>query len=84
MMVFSLRDSRGSRPPTDLFVRYPLDFEALWRDARVVDVDGVSIRIAAPPYLVAMKRTAGRPNDQEDIAALLRIDPWGGGEDEPK
>jgi hypothetical protein len=84
MMVFSLWDSRSARPPIDLFVRYPLDFEALWRNARVVDLEGVSIRIAAPSHLVAMKRTAGRPKDQEDIAALLRIDPSSGGEDEPK
>lgn len=47
VMVFSLGDSRGSRPLIDLFARYPLDFEALWRDARVVDVEGVSNRIAA-------------------------------------
>lgn len=84
MMVFSLWDSRGSRPPIDLFARYPLDFEALWRDARVVDLDGVAIRVAAPAHLVAMKRLAARPKDQEDIAALLRIDPSSGGEGEPK
>jgi hypothetical protein len=44
-----------------------------------VDLEGTSIRIAASSHLVAMKRTVGRPKDQEDIAALLRIDPssWG-------
>jgi hypothetical protein len=84
MMVFSLWDSRGARPPIDLFARYPLDFEALWRDARLVDLDGITIRIAAPAHLVAMKRNAARPKDHDDVAALLRIDPSSGGQDEPK
>jgi hypothetical protein len=84
MMVFSLWDSRGSRPPIDLFARYPLDFEALSRDAPAADLDSISIRIASPPHLVATKRSAGRPRDHDDIAALLRIDPSIGVPDEPK
>jgi hypothetical protein len=50
----------------------------MWRDARVVDLEGVPIRISAPPYLVAVKHSAGLPNDEEHIAALLRFDPSSG------
>ena len=70
MMVFSFWDTHEERPNVDLFVRYPLDFERLWTRARVVDVDGAEIRIAAPQHLAAMKRAAGRDKDIADIRAM--------------
>ena len=37
----------------------------------VVDLDGVSVAIAGLDDLISMKRAAGRPSDERDIAALL-------------
>ncbi len=76
MMVFSLWDSLERRPTVDLFVSYPLDFELLWREATVVELDHGQVRVAAPRHLAIMKRLAGRPKDLDDIRAL-GLDPEG-------
>jgi hypothetical protein len=70
MMVFSLWDTIEQRPTVDLFVSYPLDFELLWREATVVELENAAVRVAAPRHLAIMKRLAGRPKDREDIRAL--------------
>lgn len=48
-------------------------YEGLRRRAERVDLDGVSVLVASPDDLIAMKRTAGRAIDQTDIAALEAI-----------
>ena len=70
MMVFSFWDVAQRRAQVDIFVRYPLDFEALWSQATRVLIDGREVRLASPIHLVRMKREAGRPRDLEDIRAL--------------
>lgn len=82
MRVFSFWDTTGQRAQVDVFVRYPLAFEALWRDATHVSLDGVDLRLASPAHLVRMKREAGRPKDIEDIRAL-GFDPEAADVDEP-
>lgn len=48
-------------------------YEGLRRRAERVELDGVSVLVASPDDLIAMKRIAGRPVDQTDIAALEAI-----------
>jgi len=48
-------------------------YESLRRRADRVDIDGFSVLVASPDDLIAMKRAAGRPVDQIDIAALEAI-----------
>jgi hypothetical protein len=45
-------------------------YAALRRRADVVDLDGVSVRIASLEDLIAMKRAAGRPQDKIDVESL--------------
>ena len=45
-------------------------YAALRRRADVVELDGQPVRIASLEDLIAMKRAAGRPQDQIDIEAL--------------
>jgi hypothetical protein len=45
-------------------------YAALRRRADVVDLDGVSVRVASLEDLLAMKRAAGRPQDEVDIESL--------------
>lgn len=40
-----------------------------------VDFDGISLSIASLDDLIAMKRASGRPQDLEDIAALIAANP---------
>jgi predicted nucleotidyltransferase len=49
------------------------NYERLRRNAERVDLDGFSALVASPDDLIAMKRAAGRPQDQTDIAALEAI-----------
>jgi uncharacterized nucleotidyltransferase DUF6036 len=48
-------------------------YERLRRRAERIDLDGFSVLVASPDDLIAMKRAAGRPQDQLDIAALEAI-----------
>lgn len=51
----------------------PLDFESVERAAIMAVVRGVSMRFAGLEALVAFKRLAGRPLDQQDLEALEAI-----------
>ena len=73
MMVFQLWDPRNSERSVDIFVREPMDFPLMLADAVVKDFDGVPIRIASIPDLIAMKQIAGRRHDLDDIEALREI-----------
>ena len=48
-------------------------YEKLRRGAVRVDLDGFTVLVAGADDLIAMKRTAGRPQDLIDIAALEAI-----------
>lgn len=48
-------------------------YEALKAHAMRIDFDGFEILIASIEHLLAMKRAAGRPQDQLDIEALTAI-----------
>lgn len=73
MRVFSLRDRANPLREVDLFVESPLEFEGLWTRADLTDLGNVSVRVAAIPDLITLKRMAGRPQDLADIEALEEI-----------
>jgi len=56
----------------DLFADPPGSpgYPALRRHADIVDLDGVSVRIASLEDLIGMKRATGRPQDEVDIESL--------------
>lgn len=69
MMVFQLYSDQV-RTTVDIFVRYPVDFDALWADGTRIDLPDSSLRIASIDHLIQMKRQAGRPQDLIDIEKL--------------
>jgi predicted nucleotidyltransferase len=72
MKVFSLHSSTPG-PSVDLFVRHPIPFEDLWSRAVSMDLGGVEVKICSIDDLIALKRSAGRPQDLADIEQLARI-----------
>ncbi len=72
-MVFPMIDRKNPMRSVDLFARYPLDFDALWSRADVIDLNGIGVRVASIDDLIAMKRDAGRPLDLDDVSHLERI-----------
>jgi hypothetical protein len=72
MVVFQMYHDR-LRMTVDVFVRYPIDFEALWSDAMEAQLSHTRVRVASIPHLVQMKQEVGRPQDLADVAVLLEI-----------
>lgn len=73
MKVFSMHDPDRPLVEVDLFVEPPIAFEELVARAEWIAIGERRVRVASIADLIAMKRAAGRPKDQEDIAALEAI-----------
>jgi hypothetical protein len=73
MQVLSFYDPQHLAREVDVFVAYPLDFEALVARAVPTAVGDRLVPVAATDHLIEMKRAAGRPRDLDDIEALQRI-----------
>lgn len=74
LTVFSLHDPDDPRREVDVFAEEPLPFAGLLARARLVEVGGVEVSVASRGDLIAMKQTAGRPQDLADIAALEALE----------
>ena len=73
MQVFPLWDPGNPLRSVDVFIREPVPFAALRRDAVAKDLDGVAVPVASIAHLIEMKQAAGRPRDLEDIDKLRQI-----------
>lgn len=75
MTVFSLHSPAHARTELDLFLEPPFDFERAYGDAVQQSVgSGTTATFVSRGDLIAMKRAAGRPQDQIDIDELERGD----------
>ncbi len=72
IMNITLRTDLGS---VDLFgeLAGAGSFEQLWNDAILLDLDGLSVRVASIRSLIAMKRAAGRPKDLSHLMELEQM-----------
>lgn len=57
----------------DLFLEPPFPFDDAWADAHTETVGGTALHFISLHRLVAMKRSAGRAKDLEDIRQLTLI-----------
>lgn len=73
LMVFSLWSPDAPTTEIDLFVEMPLEFSAAFARAEWVALGSTKVPVLALRDLIALKRSAGRPKDLEDIVALERI-----------
>lgn len=57
----------------DVFVKYHITFNDLWRDSVEIRVGETRARVASLEHLLQAKRTTGRPHDLMDVEGLLAI-----------
>lgn len=73
MTVFSLWQPEHPGFAVDLFVREPFDFDAVYRRALRVPLQGVQVTVVSRKDLLEMKRATGRAQDLADIEALSEL-----------
>jgi Nucleotidyl transferase AbiEii toxin, Type IV TA system len=73
MTVFSLWSPELPATEIDLFAAEPLPFEAAHARALRADLGATTATVASLADLIALKRSAGRPQDLEDVSALEAI-----------
>jgi hypothetical protein len=83
LTVFSLFSDRHPATEIDLFVEPPFDFESVYARAERFELaPGLQATFVGLADLLDMKRTAGRPQDRQDLEALLALPPPEGGMNE--
>jgi predicted nucleotidyltransferase len=74
MIVLKLWSDEHRRTPVDIFVYEPFPFAAEAKQAQSLELfAGVSAPVVSLETLLAMKRSAGRPQDLIDIEELQRL-----------
>jgi hypothetical protein len=73
MKVFALWSDAFPGTDVDLFAAEPVPFGELRARAKQAALATTAVTIASIPDLIEMKRTAGRPQDLADVAALEAI-----------
>lgn len=74
MIVFSLYRDAGEVTEVDLFITAPFPFDDAWRDRYLAEVDdGITAPFIDLARLCAMKESAGRPKDIEDVRILRSL-----------
>jgi hypothetical protein len=81
LVVLSLWSPSFPATELDLFASEPFAFEPAYARALRADLGSVVATVAALPDLIALKRSAGRPQDLEDVRALEALVNDSGGQD---
>ena len=73
LQVFSLWHPNLLGFEVDIFVESPMPFDELYSRAASAQIGDTAVCVASIDDLIAMKRSAGRLLDQEDIDVLIRL-----------
>jgi predicted nucleotidyltransferase len=73
LMVFSFDDPSSPLFSIDIFAFYPMDYEELFSQSVLKQIDGFSVRISSIEHLILMKEKANRPQDILDISILKKL-----------
>lgn len=73
LLVMSFFNPNNAMLEVDLFVDYPIPKNDLWKSSKLIDIDGVNVRVCSIDHLIEMKLAAGRPKDLEDVRILREI-----------
>ena len=73
LKAFTFQDVNDPLRQVDLVLDSPMPFAEIERAAQHISAVGLSLLVAAPRTLIAMKQGTGRAQDEADIDALERI-----------
>jgi predicted nucleotidyltransferase len=73
MQVFAFIDVRDPAVLVDVMTSYPIAYQDLKSRSRVVEIDGIVVRISSVEDLIAVKTRAGRPQDLQDVSRLKEL-----------
>jgi hypothetical protein len=73
MMVFSLYDVKNPFFLLDIFVEEPFDFDAVYKQRKIIKLEDAGIPVVPIEELIRMKEKSNRPQDQADIFYLKKI-----------
>jgi hypothetical protein len=73
MMVFSLYDVKNPFFLLDIFVEEPFDFDAVYKQRKIIRLEDARIPVVPIKELIWMKEKSNRPQDQADIFYLKKI-----------
>lgn len=74
MLVFSFFHLKRHQDSIDVFVYEPIKFDKVYKERKIIEVEGVRIPIISIRHLKELKKKAGRPQDLADIEALEVIE----------
>ena len=74
LTVFSLWHPQRPLIEVDLFVAEPFDFDEAYQRALEIELNHTSITVVSLKDLLALKRSANRPQDIADIEALENLE----------
>lgn len=74
MLAFQLRGPEADAPSVDILVRPGVPFEQAYARRRRIALDDITVSVAAPEDLIALKSGTGRKVDESDIRALHRLE----------
>ncbi len=74
MLAFQLRGPETDAPSIDILVRPGVPFEQAYERRRRIAIDDVTVNVASPQDIIALKSGTGRKIDESDIKALHRLE----------
>jgi len=73
LRAFTFMPPRNNPLEIDIIIEESLKFDAIAKDKMVKQIERVRIPVVSIERLLKMKRKAGRPNDVQDVQALLKL-----------
>jgi predicted nucleotidyltransferase len=74
MLAFQLRGPATDAPSVDILVRPVVPFDQAYERRKRIVMEDVTVSVAAPQDIIALKSGTGRKVDESDIRALQRLD----------
>lgn len=70
MKVFTIYNPKSHLEHMDVMTENYIDFEKAYRDRKYVSIREIQIPVISVPYLIRLKKIAGRERDKGDIRSL--------------